>query len=253
MKLTRNSILAAGSLIIGGFIGASALVAMAGWQSAPNNPPTCDGSTYPGCNQPINVGNGTALLGSKISGIGQEKTNSLAIDGYLFTPNLVVATGTPIAGQSVLVAQDSAGTVGWGSATGGGGVNHSYSVVWGTPTWLTTSGWANTGLAITLTPTSASSKIYINASIVANNDNQSGTCAVALYRDSTMLVKFTDRGGSDNENVLAWPVTYIDTPGNTQSHTYMVKADPTSVCALNMNANNNLYATSTMTILDLSQ
>ncbi len=114
MKLTRQSVLSASAVLVGGFIGASALVTFAqtsGW-SAPTTPPP--GGNVPA---PINVGSGVPSL--NLAGI-QEKTNSLIIDGGLnVLGNLVISTGTPAVGK-VLTALDNYGTVGWEAASSTG-------------------------------------------------------------------------------------------------------------------------------------
>ncbi|HTK33519.1 MAG TPA: hypothetical protein VL335_03170 [Candidatus Paceibacterota bacterium] len=94
MKLTRTSVLAASSLLIGGFMGASALVALAGWTNAPANPPSSNTEA------PINVGS-----------ILQSKTGWLGVNG-LITNNLYVASGTVSTGGSVLT-NDGAGNAKW--------------------------------------------------------------------------------------------------------------------------------------------
>ncbi|MDD5165241.1 MAG: hypothetical protein PHG25_01760 [Candidatus Pacebacteria bacterium] len=110
MKLTRQSVLAASSLIIGGFLGASALVAAAAnWTNAPANPPSNNVLA------PINVGfNGNTTI--------QEKLDSLQIDGglgvvgNLIAPNLIVSTSTSnsvVSAGYFLTAADSTGKVKW--------------------------------------------------------------------------------------------------------------------------------------------
>ena len=110
MKLTRQSVLTASSLIIGGIIGASALVALADntWVSAPTltNPVTCD-SSINGCNPPINVGSVTQTKAAGLTIQGLLSTN-----GFLFHPS-----GTTVPVGSVLTAQDTSGTAIWASST----------------------------------------------------------------------------------------------------------------------------------------
>jgi hypothetical protein len=109
MKITRTSILSASSLLIGGLIGASALVAMAqtsNWSGPTATPPNDNVAA------PINVGD-----------LAQVKTGLLGLNALQFQPG-----GTNVATGSVLVAEDQYGTVGWGSA----GVSGTYIVQ---PTW----------------------------------------------------------------------------------------------------------------------
>ena len=98
MKLTRQSVIAASSLIIGGIIGASALVALADntWVGAPGSPSNCD-SSISGCNPPINVGS-----------YPQTKTGLLSLGYFQFDP-----AGATITPGSTLTAADTNGTVQW--------------------------------------------------------------------------------------------------------------------------------------------
>ena len=92
------------TLAIGVIIGASALSAFAtGTWTAPT-------ATPPGGNvaAPINVGNFTQ---EKAAGLWLH--GGLAVDG-----NLIVATGTPVAGK-VLTAVDGTGLATWGTGSGG--------------------------------------------------------------------------------------------------------------------------------------
>ena len=103
MKLTRQSVLAASTLIIGGFIGASALVALADW-TAPTTPaPGCP-SGSPGCDSPINAGP-----------TAQTKQGILGAVG-LVTNSLTVNSGSVTSSSTVLLNNGS-GVGSWGPAT----------------------------------------------------------------------------------------------------------------------------------------
>jgi hypothetical protein len=108
MKITRQSLLAASTLAIGGFIGASILVAFADstWTSAPN----CSGTTMPCSNvaAPINV-----------SAAPQGKLGALAIGSTNPTTgvNLDVSNGTGLFNSigvtgSLLVSSGASTTAG---------------------------------------------------------------------------------------------------------------------------------------------
>ena len=99
MNLTSKSLLSLTSFIIGGFIGASALVALADWSGAPSSAPDNNAAA------PINV-----------SSLAQVKTGLLSLGNFQFAPASMSASGT--AGK-VLTAIDDFGTVGWGTASGG--------------------------------------------------------------------------------------------------------------------------------------
>jgi hypothetical protein len=120
MKFTRQSALTTSALIIGGFLGASALVAFADstWTSAPN----CSGTTMPCSNvaAPINVGPST-----------QVKTGELGLGSLQFDPS-----GETVTPGQVLVATDAYGTVAWGTSGSSSGsttataIQSTGSVMW---------------------------------------------------------------------------------------------------------------------------
>ncbi len=107
MKITRQSVLAASTLAIGAFLGASALVTLAqtgNWTAPTATPP---GNNTPA---PINVGNVTPSLQ-----VAQTRNGNLQINGILgIVGNLIVATGSPSVG-SVLTSADGLGTAKWTS------------------------------------------------------------------------------------------------------------------------------------------
>lgn len=136
------------------------------------------------------------------------------------------------------------------SSVTGGGIVNSYSKVWSAVQSLTNTSWQNSGLSITVTPASASSEFYITANIVANNGTADGDCAVGLFRDSTALVapfaQIDNAGG--NHDADTWGISYVDSPGDTSSHTYAVATEGN--CYLNQSVDTLYTANSTMTILE---
>ena len=129
MKLTRQSVIAATCLIVGGFIGASALVALAQtWTPAPGIPTTCPAG-YPGCDAPINVGSSTQTkLGSLILNAALQNQNAFGLTVFgtsILNGTVQINSGSPVWGK-VLMANDSSGTGVWVATsslgiTGGGG------------------------------------------------------------------------------------------------------------------------------------
>jgi hypothetical protein len=147
MKITRQSLLAASTLAIGGFIGASILVAFADstWTSAPN----CSGTTMPCSNvaAPINVsGSAQTKYGSLTINNGNLQVNGgFGIAGGPFVFNNGTA---PTPGQA-LIAQDVSGTIGWGTI-GSGSTSGVSSIVAGTN--------------ITISPTNGTGSVTVNSS-----------------------------------------------------------------------------------------
>lgn len=101
MKLTRTSLISATSLLIGGFIGASALVTLAqsvpGWTPAPAGGPPNNNAPAP-----INV-----------TSVQQSKSGWLAVGG-LITNGLFVNVGSTTTLGSILM-NDGAGNASWTS------------------------------------------------------------------------------------------------------------------------------------------
>ena len=94
MKLTSKSVLSATALLVGGFIGASALVVLASggstWTPAPNAPSTCISGTQ-GCDAPINVGpSNQAKLGNLALGTSTAQTAVLDVEGTSWLHGLIV-------------------------------------------------------------------------------------------------------------------------------------------------------------------
>ncbi len=120
MKLTRQSVLTASSLLIGGFIGASALVAFASgtWTAPTATPP--DGNV----DAPINVGSvyqnrsGKLGLGAVVSYTNEANRPLMDVNGSgMFTNlgvtgNLVVSSGASTVANTVLT-NDGTGKASW--------------------------------------------------------------------------------------------------------------------------------------------
>ena len=109
MKITRTSLISVTSLLVGGFIGASALIALADstWTSAPS----C--STMP-CNNtpaPLNVG------ASK-----QTKSGWLALTSGLITGGLQILNGSALTGgaNGAVLTADANGNATWAASTASG-------------------------------------------------------------------------------------------------------------------------------------
>ena len=165
MKITRTSFISAASLIVGGLIGASALVALA--QTSTWTAPT---ATPPGGNvaAPINVGGG----GDPYT-YSQIKTGLLGLSN-LVVNNLQVLTSegtTSTTTGKVLTAVDNNGTVEWRN---GGSGSSGNTIVYINPVTLTTlSGstvpWTTVSLASYGIPSNASAVILATTISAYNN------------------------------------------------------------------------------------
>jgi hypothetical protein len=102
-------------------------------------------------------------------------------------------------------------------------VNATYS----TETGNSTTTYADTGLTVSITPTSSTSKILVlvsQAGVGKSNDNSSNGCTVNLLRGSTQLIEFVIGGGrtvSAAYNLgLNATACYLDSPSTTSATTY---------------------------------
>jgi len=123
----------------------------------------------------------------------------------------------------------SGGVPVWAAPAGGGKV---LQVVEGTKTGdiLTTStSYSDVGLSVTITPSSATSKIYIMAMLSSAGKyvGNSGTALKAkLLRDSTDILFVGDGIAWTNAseyNICAVPLNKLDTPATTSAITYKVQ------------------------------
>ena len=137
-----------------------------------------------------------------------------------------------------------------------------------TSTFLTTSQTnVDTGLAVTITPRSTSSKILIMAKVDVAWDNGAAKCFIDLTRDDTPIF-IGDTSGSKQQVTsafyvatnsytgLATSVVYEDSPATTSATTYKIRmrrADPQGTVGLNRGVDgwvdSSTYATSASSII----
>lgn len=109
-------------------------------------------------------------------------------------------------------------------------------------------GFSNTGLEVTITPTSASSKILLLASGVLGTDRntvsarytENGTAvALADPNGSRTRASFRIRGASDNNHAMGWTHHCILAPNSTSALTYRIQffAESSGTWYLNRNWN----------------
>ena len=223
------------TIILGCIVALGVGYVSADW-APPSVPPT--GGNMPA---PITVGTTTASI--------QEILGTLGMNNLIVANSFQFTGGTPTAGQ-VLTALDSSGMVGWRGVSGGMGNRNIYSVIYDTQITTNTTDWTDTGLSLTVTPSSSNSEFLINANIIAVNNSASGNCDAGLFKDSTELV--VPFSSSDNTGWSAVPygVSYVDPAGSTSSRTYKVKVR--NYCYINRSEGSTSYVgKSTMTILEI--
>jgi hypothetical protein len=126
-----------------------------------------------------------------------------------------------------------------------------------------------TGLSVTITPTSASNKILVCATITAGNDGTGGIWTGRLLRDSTTIAvgdtagsrklvtqsTFTNSSGATQSAAIM----FLDSPATTSAITYKIQIAGTGVYLVavnrtNTDTDNNTFprGISTITVLEVT-
>ena len=112
-----------------------------------------------------------------------------------------------------------------GTATGfGGGKIGQVVQVVKTDTFSTTStSYVDiTGLPLSITPSSTSSKVLINVSGVGGNDASHTRCSLKLLEDSTGIVEHAVGVATDSQ-LAGFAINYLSSPNTTSSLTYKLQ------------------------------
>jgi len=107
--------------------------------------------------------------------------------------------------------------------SGGGKIGQVVQVV-KTDTFSTTStSYVDiTGLSLSITPSSTSSKVLINVSGVGGNDSSHTRVSLKLLEDSTNLVEHAVGLGGDSQ-LAGFAINYLSSPNTTSSLTYKLQ------------------------------
>ena len=90
----------------------------------------------------------------------------------------------------------------------------------------TSATYADTGLSVTITPSSSSNKVFIigtQAECFKSSNNSANSIHMRLLRGSTEILDIIDRGllnASAIENMTNIPFTHLDSPSTTSATTY---------------------------------
>jgi hypothetical protein len=150
----------------------------------------------------------------------------LTTKGDLFTFSTVDARlGVGTNGQTLVADSSTATGLKWATASGGGKVLQVVSANYSTQTSNSTNVAADTGLTATITPTSATSKIYVIVSqngVSKNAGNTESSVLLRLVRGST-LAEYDAIGYQGISQVLlglSCSLTFLDSPATTSATTY---------------------------------
>jgi hypothetical protein len=118
---------------------------------------------------------------------------------------------------------DAADLVG---AVGGGKVLQVVTATDSTErTTTSTSFVTSTGLSLSITPSSASNKIFLVSSFTGYNNTAGSNTFFTLFRNSTNLGAtngFCSYRGSSEDNEIGIPMSHLDSPSSTSAITYAV-------------------------------
>jgi hypothetical protein len=155
-------------------------------------------------------------------------TNPMTTTGdtiYSSSGSTPARLGIGSTGQVLTVA---GGVPSWATpAAGGGKVLQVVNATYSTAVSNTTSGFIDTGLTATITPSSATSKVlvFVSQSSVAKYNGNIGV-ELKLLRSSTNLITFEKIAGYDSRTGLTdtdvgtCSTTYLDSPSTTSATTY---------------------------------
>jgi len=79
-----------------------------------------------------------------------------------------------------------------------------------------------TGLSLSITPSSTSSKVLINVSGVGGNDASHTRCSLKLLEDSTGIVEHAVGTAADSQ-LAGFAINYLSSPNTTSSLTYKLQ------------------------------
>jgi hypothetical protein len=154
--------------------------------------------------------------GDIIAATAADTASRLAVgtNGYVLTADSTAATG-----------------IKWAAPASGGKVLQVVNMVYGTQTGTSSATFADTGLTLSITPSSATSKILVSVAqngIWKTNSASGNALTFQIIRGATALYKLATNmafTGTVTDNYVGGiPFTYLDSPATTSATTYKTQA-----------------------------
>jgi hypothetical protein len=199
-----------------------------------------------------------------------EATATLTTTGdmlYASSANTLERRAIGTTGQVLTV---SGGVPTWATPAGGGGkVLQVVSAVITAETTIASTTFTDTGITVSITPTSATSKILVmiaaQSLVESENTNTPPTAGVKLVRNSTDIMTIgSDKNawqrlrltsiGVIGQLATVQPVIYLDSPATTSSTTYKLQAAvaaTTDTARVRFNWYSGQTVTSTITLMEI--
>jgi hypothetical protein len=162
-----------------------------------------------------------------------------------------------VAGTTVLTLPTVSGTVLTDTSPKAGNVLQVVSANYSTQTTTSSSTYSDTGLSVSITPSSSSSKIlvFLNLPVFKETNNTSGF--FKLVRNSTDLITIDTLAGYTNSTASiglgSVGSNYLDSPATTSSTTYKVQFKSANNNAIiYINSNGYGAITSTITAMEIA-
>jgi predicted secreted protein len=162
-----------------------------------------------------------------------------------------------VGANGTVLTADSAEATGmkWAAAAGGGKVLQVLQQVYTTETSSSSATYADSGITLNITPSSASSKVLIMVTvngILKTNGNSDNSMFLNIVRTSTQLTEATYIGFTNSLFTLysgSFAMTYLDSPATTSATTYKVQLK-NAVSAASVSFNKQ-SSQSTITLMEI--
>ena len=117
-----------------------------------------------------------------------------------------------------------------------------------TQTDITSQSYTDTGLSVTITPKSSSSKVYVITNL-QTFVNGTGLIGVNILRGSTSILTQQGAAGFQDNNALCVSLTKLDSPATTSPITYKVQVNHFAASGL---MRINQYGGSRITVMEIA-